>query len=162
MICDIKGNLNSDLNVYDCINENPKHYELPLMPWDAISCQSPTPESRVRTIASDWWAAVVHLDTAALPHLHIHQMAHEYWWAGWGRSGCPVAAGHCGKLAPSLIVIRRPSSVSIKIGKDDTFGGTCSCEYVCMKRWRERVREEEERMFMCAYIQGHKSTALPW
>lgn len=124
-------------------------------PETPFPATSSTPGCRLRTVASDWWAAAIHLDTTTVffssffplfYNLHIHQMAHEYWWAGCRRSGCPVAAGHCGKFAASLIVIRRPSSVSIKIRRNDTFGGTCSCEYVCMKRWREIEGEEEERM----------------
>lgn len=85
--------------------------------------------------------------------------SHEYWWAGCGRNGCPVAAGHCGKLAASLIVIHSPSSASIKGRKDDTFGGTCSSEYVCMKRWRE---SKCVRVCAFAYIEGHKTTLLLW
>ncbi len=120
----------------------------PEMPFPATS---PTAGCQVRTVVSDWWAAVVHLDTAIFLHLHIHHMDHEYWWAGCGRSGCPVAAGHCGKLAPSLIVICHPSSVSIKIRKDDTFGGTCSSEYVCMKRWRE-IEGERKSEYVCVCV----------
>lgn len=51
-----------------------------------------------------------------------------------------MAAGHCGKLAASLIVIHSPASVSVKGRKDDTFGGTCSTNYACMKRGRDCVR----------------------
>ena len=129
----------------------------PETPYPATS---PTPGCWVCTAASDWRAAVVHLDTAASSaHLHIHQMAHEYWWLGCRRSGCPVAAGHCGKLAPSLIVIRRPSSVSIKIRKDDTFGGTCSSEYVCRKRWREIEGERKsECVCVCVCLRTSRAT----
>lgn len=51
-----------------------------------------------------------------------------------------MAAGHCGKLAASLIVIHSPASVSVKGRKHDTFGGTCSTKYACMKRGRDCVR----------------------
>lgn len=70
-----------------------------------------------------------------------------------GRNGCPVAAGHCGKLAASLIVIHNPSSVSIKGGKDDTFGGTCSSEYVCMRR-----RRESENVCVCVLLRTSRAT----
>lgn len=96
-------------------------------------------------------------------------MAHEYWWAGCGRSGCPLAAGHCGKLATSLIVIRRPPSVSIKIRKGDTSGGTCSSKYVCMRRRREEERvhvwvqpgpqDHSVAMVTCT-IRAHEAKAL--
>lgn len=98
-------------------------------------------------------------------NLHIHRLDDEYWWADCRHSGCPVAAGHCGKFAASLIVIRRPLSVSIKIRKNDTFGGTCSSEYACMRRRPEIEGERREWarvLLKRARAQGHKTTTLPW
>lgn len=105
---------------------------------------TPTAGCRVCTAPSDWLAALVHLDSAVcvcyfflfslFPPSPFAYSSEGSWilmtWlqAQW----VPVAAGHCGKLAPSLIVIHRPSSVPIKIRKDDTYGGTCSSKDICM------------------------------
>lgn len=110
------------------------------MPFPAMS---PTSGCRAHLAPSDWWAAAVHLDTAAFsfsPSPFAYSSESSWILMSWLRAQwVPVAAGHCGKLAPSLIVIRRPSSVPIKIRKDDTYGGTCSSKDVCMMRWRGRV-----------------------
>lgn len=145
------------LNIY-C---NHNHDALPLMPWDAISCHISHPWTS--SAYSGLWLVRCGCSPGRrhFSHLHIHQMAHEYWWAGCRHSRCPVAAGHCGKLAASLIVIGRPSCVSIKIRKDDTFGGTCSSEYVCMRR-RGEIEGERKSKCVCAYNQDHKTAPLPW
>lgn len=154
-----------------CILENHIHDEFPFMSWDAISCHVSHPW--VSSALGTLWL-VSCSGSPGLRRFSSLAYSSESSWIlmSWLRTQwVPVAAGHCGKLAPSLIVIRRPSSVPIKIRKDDTYGGTCSSEYVCVMRWRaiEGERKSEcicmyvwARVCVCAHIQGHKTTPLPW
>lgn len=124
----------------NCIHN---HDEFPLMPWDASLPPLDIECTHLRLVSSG--CSPGH---CRFYYLHIHQMAHEYWWPDCGRSGCPVAAGHCGKLAASLIVIHRPSSVSIKIRKGDTLGAPVAPN---MYAWRDGGRKSE-RLPVCEWV----------